>query len=261
MINHARSLLLNADPATRPELGTYGEEYVPAAYRVLDYAGYLGRIRNKLLGSANDPLYQNYRLAQLMDVVHANQYVEELALSLDARYTYRPFKPSFMNFDFSVEVEPVTPLNMELITTGEPVADETIGQALYRWQVKTVAGPQLEVTEYGSGVTTRYSLTLSGTAANSVVLENGLQLLLTVPYGSWQVGAAWIVTSMSRPAVDLGYSVQALNDLGAGAVYQLFADAPSSFKNLWYSGVSLVDQLGGVLGAFIYKTEELRQDV
>ena len=261
MINHARSLILNRQAEGRPELGTFGEEYIPEGYRQLDYTGYLDRIRTALLGSAEDPLYQNYRLMQYMDVMHANQYTEEYLLGLDTRYTYRPFKKTFMDFDFSVEVEKLNVTSMTLTTSGEPVVNETTGEALYRCMVRTAAGPKIAVRMAKGTAWNYYDVTLVGEDATPVTLENGVILQLSVPLGGWQVDADWLVTSMARPTRDLGLTIEVVNGLGAGATVGLFRDAPETYRNLWYEGASLVDQLGGILGAFAYKAEEVRLNV
>ena len=261
MINQARSLILNNIVANRPALGVFGEEFISAEYRKLDYAGTLDFIRGRLLGSIGDPLYENYRLAQLMGIMHALQYTEELVLSLDTRITYRPFSPVFMPFDFSVEIEEVNDQGMLLTTSGTPVANDAIGKALYRWSVRTAAGPILEVKEIATNVWQPHPITINGTTASPVTLENGVVLQITVPIGGWQVGAEWLVTSTSRPAVDLGLLIDAVNGLSAGVIVDLFQGVPSTFRTLWFQGVSLVDQLGGLLGAFVTKAEEIRQGV
>lgn len=258
MINHARTLILNDAAANRPSLGTYGEEYVPEAYRVLGYAGTLHKVRSVLIGSSGDPLYQNYQLAKLMDVVHANQYVEQYALSLDSRYTYRPYQSAFLDFDFSVDVEEINDKGMQLTTSGTPEASAVAGKALYRWTLRSQTGPQLMAKELMTGKTKVYDITVAGGLAAPVELENGLTVHLTVPGDSWQVDAEWSVTTTSRPSNDLSSVIADINGLGAGAVSSLFAGAPSSFYNLWHAGVSLVDQLGGALGSFIYQAEKVR---
>lgn len=261
MINHARSLILNRSPEDRPELGTFGEEYIPTDYKVLDYAGPLARIRGGLLGTVGDPLYENYRLAQFMGFMHANQYTEELILSLDSRYTYKPFSPSFMDFDSSIEIEEIDAKNLQLVASGDPVADETVGKALYRWTVRTVSGPQLWVKETTNNQWRQYDVTIAGTDVSPVELENGAILQVNIPSGSWTAEAEWLVTSMARPTRDIGFSVETLNSLGVRTIEDLFQSAPKQFRTLWYEGVSLVDQLGGVLGAFVYVAENIRQNV
>lgn len=261
MINHARSLILNVSPADRPEVGTFGEEYIPTDYKVLDYAGPLNRIRGKLVGTAGDPLYENYRLMQLMSLLHANQYSEELVLSLDDRYTYRPFSPSFMDFDASIEVEEVDAKNLQLTASGDPESDETVGKSLYRWTVRTEAGPQLWTKEAIINQWRQHDVIITGTDVSPVELENGVILQVSIPSGSWTAGAEWLVTSMARPVQDIGFKIDVLNGLGVRTVEDLFQSAPKQFRTLWYEGISLVDQLGGVLGAFVYAAENIRQNV
>lgn len=260
MINHARTLILNRGAADRPELGTYGEEYIPAAYQRLDYAGHLQRVRNTLLGTFGDPLYENYRLAQYMSIVHANQYTEELALGLDSRFTYRPFEPSFMSFDTSIETQEINSKGLVLSATGTPTVNESVGRALYRSSVRTLAGPSLAVKDVSNNQWVEYDVTITSSETNTIELENGVLLQITVP-GAWEEGAEWLVTSMARPTKDLGYFVASLDSLGPNTLYSLFQASSDTYRNLWYSGVSLVDQLGGVLGAFIHAAEEIRTNV
>ena len=259
MINHGRTLILNESPIGRPALGTFGEEYVPTDYMPLDYPTDLVAIRQSLIGAAGDPLYQNYRLAQLMAVAHANQYCRDYLLSLDPRYTYRPFSVKFSDIVVGNVIDPLDAKGMTLSATGIPQSNDATGRAMFQWQVTTEnhSGASLLLQPLGTTLATHYPLTLVGEDCAPVTLENGISLQLHVPIGGWLPGAMWMVTSVSRPTSDLSLVLATAGAL-VRAIGQVVLDVPASFKLLWTKGVSQADRFGGLIGAFVYKAEQVR---
>ena len=257
MFNHGRTLILNESAVSRPALGVFGEEYVPPEYLVLIYPNYLADIRQVLIGSAGDPLYQNYRLAQLMGVAHANQYCRDYFLSLDQRFTYAPFGVKFEGLAVGNIVSPLDAMGMTLTALGDPQSNDAVGRAMYQWQVVTASGPRLTVSLLGAHDINEYPLTFVGEESVAVQLENSISLQLHVPTGGWHETASWIVTSVARPTKDLSY-ILANTEAIVKSVETALISVPSSFKLLWTKGVSQDDKLGGLLAAFVYKAENVR---
>lgn len=85
MINHARTLLLNALPAP----GQPGEEYIPADYKIRAVPPYLAQVRQVLLGHDTPREVQNYRVRQLMTLLHSSNLAQHI-YKLDPRVTYWP---------------------------------------------------------------------------------------------------------------------------------------------------------------------------
>ena len=258
MINHARSLLLNSQPTGRPELGQYGEEYIPTQYRVLEYTPNMQAIRSAMLGVMNDPLFQNYRLAQLMGCLHANPYTLGYCLGLDSRFTYLPFEASFTQFDQAVVVEPVNELVMTCGADGTALTDETSGRAIYRYNLETATGPTLRIFDYASEKTTVQPITLVGTVSDPIPLNSQLTVRLNVPGGSWRAGAQWTVTAIATPSSDLSTVLVQIAAMPA-AVAELSATATTSFVQLWRYGVAVVEQLAGVTAMLVEAAERIRR--
>lgn len=260
MINHGRTLILNDAAGNRPALGTLGEEYVPTEFTPLLYSTELQDVRRVLIGSIGDPLYQNYRLAQLMAIAHGNQYARQYILELDSRYTYQPFEDTFIDLLTGIVVTPLDPGYMTLIAGGTPTADDSMGRAMYQWQVQTAAGPMLSIRDSAGNRWADTPITITGEDSSQLTMENGVTLQLHVPTGAWKVDASWIVSSTARPTKDLSYVLAAAGAI-VRSVATVMTDVPVSFKNLWTKGVSEVDRLGGLIGAFVYKAEQVRMHV
>lgn len=261
MINQARNYILNAAASERPALGEYGEQYVPPEFIALPYPRHLQAIRSLLIGSSGDPLYQNYMLAQLMAVMHANQYSAQYATGLDPRFTYRPFRANFFDDQpFGTTVYAVDGKGMSLEAAGDPVADDGVGRAWFSFQVSTGVGPQLLIQPYGDHVQA-IDVTVSDQLTQLVPLHNGVSVRVYIPIGSWVAGASWKVTCSARPKNELSTLLRGLRALGPGTIEPLFTGVPVSFPNLWRYGTSAVDQLAGVLGAFVAQAEEIHSHV
>ncbi len=85
MINHSRTLLLNALPAP----GIAGEEYIPPEYKVRTVPPYLDQIRKILIGNNVNREVQNYRVRQLMTLLHSTS-LSKYVYTMDPRVTYWP---------------------------------------------------------------------------------------------------------------------------------------------------------------------------
>lgn len=250
MINQARTLILNEAPLTRPPLGAYGEEYVPAEYAVHRYSSAMESIRNSLIGSFSDPLYQNYRLAQLLAVAHANDYANEYFLSLDSRITYDPVDSGFDASVSGIVIDPATNSAMQLRTSDTGKANDSIGRALFQWRMTALAGPVVSAHDLQNGSTKTYDLTIDNEYSNFFTLDNGLSVQLYVPTGSWAIDVSWILSSMYKPGKDISEIVASLSRT---SVAEVMDGASSNATGLWKYGPVLPDKLSGVLMAFVEK--------
>lgn len=257
MINHARTLLLNETAAGRPALGENGEEYIPPRFLRTQYPGYLTRLRNIFLGSGSDPLYQNYRLAQLMAVAHSNDVCRDLILGLDSRITYNPVKAGFEQYISGDLVTALNPKGMTLELVGYGQADDRSGRAAFSWRVQTDGTDTLRVRSSWNNNIVEHTLVLTDNRSQLLPLENGLNLRLYVPAGAWDAGAFWEVTSNTRPQTDLGTLLARARSAGAESIGSVFLNTPASYWNLWKRGQTLPDQLGGLLAAMVSKADEV----
>ena len=89
MINHIRSILLNAPQAQAHPVDFIGEEYVSPEWVPVPQPHGVARLRDILFGHNPDRALMNYRLRQFMTLIHSTdleQYVHEK----DSRVTYWP---------------------------------------------------------------------------------------------------------------------------------------------------------------------------
>ncbi|HDL85943.1 MAG TPA: hypothetical protein ENH11_06425, partial [Candidatus Acetothermia bacterium] len=188
MINHARTLLLNESPTNRPAFDDHGEEYIPAAFTAQSLPSYLTRLRSIFLGTRSDPLYQNFRLAQLMGVLHSNDVAREYVLGLDGRYTYRPFGGSFVEYGFGATVRALGATTMVLETVGDSSSNDNSGRASFSWRAQTAAGPRLVVHSAWDDSIEEHDLVFTDERSQLIQVENQMYLRLFVPAGSWAAG-------------------------------------------------------------------------
>src|SRR5690606_37703460 len=76
MINHVRTLLLGLPGAASPGYQTAGEEFVDPTFQPVALPTYLAAVRRTLFGVDPDRLMLNYRLKQLLEVIHATELAE-----------------------------------------------------------------------------------------------------------------------------------------------------------------------------------------
>lgn len=129
MINHARTLILNRSDKNRPSYGVDGEEFIPEEYKQLATPAEIKKIRDSMLGTAGDPLYENYILYILMHVLHSVDVSRDYILGLDPRYTYDSRGKNPVSIIDSVAVLPRAENDMSIRVIGLADADEQLGIA------------------------------------------------------------------------------------------------------------------------------------
>lgn len=259
MINHARTLLLNIDGTTNAD--PYGAEYVEDNYVAKRLPSYVLRVREILFGRNPDALYRNYRLAQLMNILHATE-LEEFVVALDPRITYTTGELGDLYADtFGLIVSKLGATTADLSLIGSLRVDDEIGRSLRNWRV-SASGYVVTVqqrTPPGPTVETTYT-DVSG--ISSLITLPGSDLTFRLPTGTT---GAWLVESKVRPSVDLGDLASRMGRLGEDVLLELFgvgsdragSEPFKTFKNLWYQHPALAYKLGGLLLAVIYRTDEI----
>lgn len=173
MINHARTLLANLDgPGV---LQQPGDEFIPGTYRKLQLPGYLVGLRSILFGTAPDRMFINYRVRQLMTMLHTTE-LAEFVTDLDNRVTYWPStKRDF--FDETVFVPRLTVVNVHapsrVYIRGVPTADEALGRLNELWAITLIGGNRVRITklDHNDGLTT----------TRDFIVEGGLSEFLQLP--------------------------------------------------------------------------------
>lgn len=256
MINHARTLILNEAAGNRPNLEEYGEEYVPSSFRPKRLSGPIKRLREICLGTKGDPLYQNYMLADIMNVLHSGNVSRAYILSLDPRYTYDVSNYNLLSQDFGTVVTALSSSAMSLNTSGVGRADDVTGVASFSWGVVTLAGGKVEITNNVTQKKREENIVVSSGLTNNILLEDGTSMYFSVP-GSWEPNKRWTVISVARPGKGLGGLLREVDEDAPDTAANILSNTDKNFTNLWVSGVSVVDRLSGLLSAMVYKLERL----
>lgn len=255
MLNHFRTLLVNVNDVGFS--GDVGEELLPPGFRAVELPTALQSVRRVLFGSSPDRSMLDYRVKQLLAVVHSSELAEYVT-SLDRRTTY----------DFSSEqlvvagifTPTVTPVRSapgdNLRVLGAPSAPDATGKCRYDFVVRVV--------DTDSGRIEQASPEVQNTLFDFVPGDriafpgSGYSFRLTTN----TVGQAWNVAIRLRPQKTLPTLVTELASIGEPALIQLFGiadDEPfKTFRNCWMQHPETPMKLAGLICALVYRTEERR---
>lgn len=291
MINCARTLLMNvAGPSLAYDAP--GEEFIPPTYMPKRLPTAIESVRRVVFGSSPDRLYLNYRLRELMTLLHTTE-LEEFVLELDPRVTYWPVLEAgeFVTNVFGRTVTQLRDAPAPLYFVGEHLPDHRLGRVDQQWRVElNAAGAAIvrrqttplaaDIYEYttSDGLSSEVPLTGSGLRVRfreAAFAEGGGDYWGGAwdedywPEGYWAdnaqdavTGAVWLVRSVVRPTLDLGQIAQTLRtSIGEPNLLAIFGASPAepykTFRNLWHDHPQLAYQLGGLLLGIIYRTNEL----
>lgn len=241
MINHARTLLLN-DPADRPDLGVFGEEYVPPDALRLDLAGDVAAVHRILFGANPEPLYQNMVLRLYMNALHSVFQTERYILELDSRCTYLHSAPPPVSGQ-TATIFPETRGGPVLI--GSAAADSVGGSAAFLYEVEARGDPsEVMVTGYGTG------FKRTAVYPEKIRLSCGVDLAFPVrPSGKWTVAV--------KAPLRFGL-VEVLARLDASpAAKTLIRSAPDEFRELWATPTT-VERTAGILAGLVHRLEGIK---
>ena len=260
MINHARTLLLNSDGATRPVPTFFLEEYVDPKYAALVLPNYLNSAHAPLFGDGADEAYKNYMMRICTTVLHSTEFVEYV-YALDPRVTYLN-RPSVAGTKNSFVASPVN----DLAKLGEAevlgIPGEITQRAQWGWDIEILSGGP---TVFSVQVVLRqpyarqvFSVSFDGSASELIPLPSQKQLFFRFK-NSMTVGMQWSADAFILPKVSLADLVQACTKNG-DAAGQLFGntDPFKTFGELWSKHVYMNYRLSGYLLALAYRIEEIR---
>lgn len=255
MINHARTLILNRNYATRPAMDSFGEEYIPEEYSKRQYPAGVKKLRELILGTDPEPVYENFMLAQIMKTLHSNDVTREYILGLDSRYTYDVESTTMYDYENVSIATPRLNPTVSINLIGESIANELKGIAKYQWTLKTTAANTAYLSDLISGVMSTITLSIVGEKTTNYSLNSGLKFSLDLPGGLWVENQSWGIESIARPTKTIGAIVK-LFEANVGVAKTLI-NSPESFRNMWLNSDNIVERLAGVLGAMVYKMENV----
>jgi hypothetical protein len=255
MINHARTLLLNAAAGSYAD---HGEEYVPAEFSPVVLPSALQTARRVLFGTAPDRTFLNLRCRELLQLVHETE-LAEFVYALDPRVTYWPERSApLFGAPAKISIEPGGNQLSQMFVSGADSADAGSGKCARRYMV-TVESSAVIVRLVTSGDNTTTALQITDGASQEISFPRSPLTFRLLNPGD---GDTWWVETLVRPTPVVSTLMPVLELLGEPVFLELFGAAPAepyvTFKNLWFDHPSAAHRLGGLLLALIYRTDAVR---
>ena len=228
MINHIRTLLLNRDGNQSHGYDCPGEEFVPSMFSAKAVPSFLANALRTLFGFAPDRLFLNYRMFQIMTLLHSTELVE-FVTAPDPRITYWPPRPRLFTNVFGTTIVGLgDTVESRLCVYGVQAAAEDAGITEFQWSVGVTTPTSLRVTTYGRPSTTSVlSYTTTDGLTSELTLPNSsLRFRITQP----TTADTWLVTVRAKPARDFGVVLQ--NAMQLADLDRLFSTANDTIAKL-----------------------------
>ena len=261
MINEARTLLLNRDGSSRPPPTYFLEEYVDPAFKALTLPAELQSVYETLIGGLADNAYANFRLRQYTTVLHSTEFAAYVT-ALDSRVTYLGDRTAVDTLFSSSSAPLNAPASLIPVAfSGQPASPTGSRRVEYDWTIETLSPLLVRTSLAGTHLIRDTSIVIISGLTNPIELAGQTSLFVYLSAAALPVGALWSATAMSKPQDDLATLVVALEKLSASVLTRLFegGEPYSTFKELWEKHAYIQYRLSGLLLAFVYKAEEVRQ--
>lgn len=257
MVNHVRTLLLNRASLGDAEHSEPGGAVIPPDYRPRRLPAFLQQMLERLYGTHPERLYQNYRLRQVMMLLHSSE-LESYVYGLDPRVTYLPFDDdSFFEDVFRRKTTQLAGDTSPLIVHGEHEPDEGIGVCTQRYRVEVLDDDTVEVIRQTPPLTvSRQTYVREGGLSSYIALiGSGLRIRFHAAPGT-----AWQVESVARPRIDFTVLMHGVGQaLTTDGYAELFSggEPQRTFRNLWEDHELFPYKYGGLLLAMAYYMDGL----
>lgn len=262
MINHIRNLLMNVKKAGfAPDFP--GEEYIPETFVPRKLNTSLRLARQLLFGETPDRLYLNYRMRQLMMLLHSTE-LAEYVYHFDRRITYLPFpKDDLFEGVFGMTIKQIEGTDDRLYVRGEHVANEAQGQVEQLWDIIVTSSTKVRVDKRREPFASlEYDIDYSKGLTSPVPLQGSA---LTVQWHEVPVGTRWQILSRVRPSTDLGSLlprlVPAFGGKGDQEVFPPMAPEPiATFERVWRQHELAPYRYSALLLSFAWRINEFPQE-
>lgn len=208
-----------------------------------------------LFGAAPDRIYQNFRLREILTLLHSTELVDYVK-QLDNRITYWPFDDRLFDSIYGYNVESlVGPLPPTGIVVGPAIANDIAGRAVTRWRATVLSGNRVEIMpEIPAEEVTIADYSDAGGIYTPVTLPLS-QAKLRVPPDA-NVGDSWRITETGRPAWRLLDVYSRLQMTTGTAMYTWLFDYNRepypTFRTLWNSHPHWQYRLSGAILAHAF---------
>ena len=256
MINEVRTYLLNSVRGSHTS-DILGEEYVPSDFLVVTLPNVVQKLRSVIFGADPDRRMLNFRLRQLMPLLHVTE-LSEYVISSDSRITYWPIvSTEYFIGAFGTTVEKHAGTTGDLTPVGMPVSNEVSGRIYYWWRVDVTAADSVRVRKVNPPTHDQsYTYTKTEGLSNLISLTgSSLSFRFT-----GDVGSSWFVRTTVKPTRNLADILLLLDStVSEDDEAELFGSPPSGdyavFYNCWKLHPMLPYRLGGLLLAMAYRTK------
>lgn len=246
-------------PATGP-----GEEFVSPTFVPKKHPPGVQRAMVQLLGQRPDRLYLNFRMRQVMRMLHSTE-LEGLLYRLDNRVTYLPItNDEFFDEVFGQQVSQYAGgVAVPLTIHGSHAVDEGVGRTTLKWAVNVLDGTQIEVNRLTPPLAPKtYVYTQEAGLSGYVPLEP-TNLRFKFPTAN-AVGVEWIIDSFARPEQDIGVRlakmISVLDDETLTAIFPSTDEPYATLKNTFEDNDLFVYKASAVLIALALYMDTLPQE-
>lgn len=257
MINHIRTLLFNRTQEGYP-LTFPGEEYIAPTFVPRKLTSSLRTAHTTLFGKSPDRLYMNYRMRQIMQIMHSSPLADDLLLQ-DSRITYLPFRDELFNDAFTVGIEQLFGEPKIVHVAGTHEADNGSGRLQQIWDIETVNTGVVTITQRRQPNETTTE-TFDG--QTPVILPGSTfkaYLYNTVP------GDLFRVTSNALPTQNISDVLvnleAAFGERGVQEVFPALPEEPvKTWKKIWFETDNAMMRYTALLLAMATKISQLPQE-
>ncbi len=258
MVNHIRNLFYNRAGVAQPDISSLGEEYVPAEFTPKQIPAALVRPWQVLFGRRPDTLFLNYRLRQIMTILHTSP-MEEFIFRKDPRITYWPIRDHTL-FDSVFGVQITAHDGSDTIPTvyGDGEADEKDGRCQFSWLVAHNGMGRVTITP-NVGNIEPVTVDVEFTAGlSSAIPLPGSGLTMRIPVSG---DRRWSVEAACRPTTALGdvlaCFVDAMQSSGLGWAFQEPLTEPyTTFYDVWTDDPDDLARYAALLMAVAWRLDE-----
>lgn len=260
MYNHARTLLLNQSGTGGSQLIYPGDELIPDEFLALSLPTYLQTVRDRIFGISPDRMMLNYRSRQLLSLIEATKlqsYVE----ALDPRITYQSYSRQLLADNlFDPQIQGLyTTDGAAIYLNGAAISPDASGFCGYSYIV-SVSGGSLVIQR---------TLEPQANSSEPLVFNSGISQSVALPFSDYSVkvnqlaeGSSWKIHGYHRPTQSLRTIDSSLRSIGQDNILRLFGASPVepylTFYNCWKDHAEFAYRLGGIVLAYIYRAEEVR---
>lgn len=271
MINHARTLLLNVPGDNRPGLTPviggepetsvfFLEEYIPNDFRPVALTKELKAFYDAIYGKTSDNAFKNFRAWQFMTLLHSTEF-STYVTDLDKRVTYLSKKQA-VDIQDTVLTEAISSsaADYPLYALGNIDASAANPILINEWVLTALGSNLIQARHVQTNAILETTVSFSSGLSSTIQLPAQKDFTAKIGGSSLPVGGVWKISAFNKPTADLSDLLVFLAE-NTHLVSPLFniKDEPfSTFKKMWENGMYIQYRLSGVLLAFVYCVEKLR---